>query len=643
MNKKGIFPLLAIPTWILIVSVVLLILGLIFFAFSLKFKLVIAGVFILLLTLVKILPKVFEKGFTKGSSIALILLILTGGFLTFGSDFIQNSVIGGRCFGGQVLSIDNINIVKSSNLGGKDAIRVVFSSIPTSECLNIRLNPDQLESELKESGINNFDAKNIVYGDIVLKKKEKVYNIIENQNNKFFKFDIKQTSSTFLTCTDNKCNSAFGSVPLSSVYYGGNCQCIYEKQTGVKGNFGASESFNWEAEIKIGLYSSTFSPSKLSGSIGSIAYAKWSGNLVSNDNLGSITKYELYKPFTTNQFIMTDINVQSNLISKFNTASSNVNQCDDGISSCNIQYEAVLSYNNIYDSLIQNRLNNFINEEIMVDTGTKILSNKLYVNLDSPIIYPTFTLDIDASEVGIFISEGEPDVSCPSNFQLNSGETKTASFTIKNVGDGSGSFSYVINCNKGSYSVQPSPPITLNVGESKILTGYFGLTTETSSDSASCSFTISELNTEKQDSCSFSFTSIKQVQCVSGSKTCEVGNTELWTCKSDGSYNKEKCQYGCSTITSEAKCNEITPPPPENTTKLDCKSYESEVVVGQVDKDWYNYIGIGEPTITQVKQCKTSGLAFTIVAGIFGILITIIILLFVMPKKGKIINRRKRK
>lgn len=493
----------------------------------------------------------------KGSTILVSVLVailfigLIGGALFFG--IIPQAGVGGAvCSGGQVLSIDNANIVFSNELQ-KDVVRVTFSTVPTSECLDIQISPSELNSKLQGE---DFQATETIRGDIILTRSDKIFNIVQDNNEQFFRASLQNIGDPFL-CTESACNqrgatSTFASVREPGFFGSGDCLCAEDDLRGIGGEFQSSTQLQWRTVISIGNDELVLENNRQSGRVGNIAFVKWAGNLRGNRELQSINR-DLYKPFTTNQWRIVDKQTYSDLNNRFEGVRSELIARDNFGGDPEQAISNARSYNSRFDSNTRDGLVSWVGSESLV-SDANIIGNQLVAILNSPIVYPQFTLDIDADEVGIFISVGEPDVSCPSDFNIVSGETQNADFQVKNVGSDSGSFSYRVECDRGSVAVNPAPPISIGSGSSKTVTGEFGLTVEGEQETASCTFTTTELNTLEEDSCRFEYTSTKQTQCIEGAQTCELGNTQLWTCEEDGSFNKITCEFGCESFEDEVRC-----------------------------------------------------------------------------------------
>ncbi len=134
----------------------------------------------------------------------------------------------------------------------------------------------------------------------------------------------------------------------------------------------------------------------------------------SNVFLGSIVK-DTYKPFSNNQFRMIDEGGFNILDTNYNTARTNLIDCEtDPSYNCATVINAALGYNTVFDSdTIDQTTQWSLDEPAILNYGAQIFSNELSAILQDPIAYPTFRLEIDVAEVGIFQTVGsKPVVTC---------------------------------------------------------------------------------------------------------------------------------------------------------------------------------------------------------------------------------------
>ena len=116
------------------------------------------------------------------------------------------------------------------------------------------------------------------------------------------------------------------------------------------------------------------------------------------------------------------------------------------------------------------------------------------------IVITILSISVISADVGIYQnSGGKPTVSCPSGINIISGQQKDITVRV----DGSGSFQYQINCDKGSQVANPMPPI---LGGTDIDIRV-SLTVAQGTEVATCTFTAENMHTFEKDSCSFAYSS----------------------------------------------------------------------------------------------------------------------------------------
>lgn len=471
----------------------------------------------------------------------VLLLIVTGVIIS------QTNLFAiGDC-GGTVLSIDNADIVFSNELQ-KDVIRVVYSTVPTSECLRIRLTKSSIENLLP-----GFDVTDERTGDIFLTKNDKVFQLAQ-QSGVYREIEVENRGFNLL-CTIGGCSNsqAFSAFRDGS---NGDCICYSDKDVGREGEILASTDLIWETTIEIdGVGEVKLDQNTLSGAIGNVAFVKWAGNLGAN---GDVTQpdRDSYFHLANNQYSMVDDGVFAQVDVARTLLRGELIQCNTFSGNCpspGTHELQALGYNQLVAEKTINGLSNWVNVEPRVKDA-QIINNELEVILASPAFYPTFTLDIAADFVGVFISVGEPEVTCPADFAMNSGDRETQDVVIKNIGSNSGAFSWNIDCGSGSTTSNLLPPQTIPNGGSITIGVDHMLIVGEGTETAACTFTAVELNTLEEDSCTYSFDSTHVSTCTLDERACAEGNTQLWTCLADGTYKKDVCEFGCGQINGVIQC-----------------------------------------------------------------------------------------
>lgn len=559
----------------------------------------------------------------KNKNVLIGFLVVLGIVLILGfSNILPFSIGTPSICSGQVLSIDPQITLETSNpaLPGKKVIVASYSTLPSSECLKLRLRDSQLDA------LPNFESNGDVFLDIKLTSQSKVFNINQNSNQLFKKIAIKNIGYE-LFCTQADCRSSgiTDSSYIASGYPLGSpgdsdCACYYEQSLGVGGDFQISEQLYWATDVQLGnepkLRLTNAPPNaKTSGYVGGdVAFVEWSGNLGSNAQFGSLAgAKDTYKPYSNNIWRMIPQGTYNAIDYKYNDAYSRLRECDF-TGECTTANTKATSLSAYFDSNTIDQTDSWADSESFVEFAD-VNSNQLIVFLGSPIIYPTFRLIIDAEEVGIFqTTGGKPQLTCPSNFNIVSGETSRQNIKIKNPGSATGTYEYSLSCNKGSQQLSPNSPFDINSGNTLDVFATMGLTVVEGTDSSSCTFTALEKTTREQSSCTFSYTSTHQSQCTEGTKICEVGNSQLWTCKADGSYDKVNCQFGCEAFENDYRC------------RLQAK----EICTNGIDDDGDGKIDKDDVDCTESDKCKWYDIPCQIKNLFSGLLTAIDILKYII-------------
>jgi len=146
---------------------------------------------------------------------------------------------------------------------------------------------------------------------------------------------------------------------------------------------------------------------------------------------------------------------------------------------------------------------------------------------------------------------------------------------------------------------------------------------------------ISQFEGETCDIKSTSFESIKKsIITPSPKEECGDGTCQDFesytTCPDDceqptGCEEDSDCEEGEECV--EGECKE---------KDLECVWYQEEKTETEVIKSWYNYIGIGEPTIVSEKVCATAGWVYGGIIGVVAVILgSLAILTRGKPKKRK--------
>ncbi len=102
----------------------------------------------------------------------------------------------------------------------------------------------------------------------------------------------------------------------------------------------------------------------------------------------------------------------------------------------------------------------------------------------------------------------------------------------------------------------------------------------------------------------------------------------------EGKINQQYCGDGtCGIGETYSNCPSDCEKQPS--PKLKCSWYQHEKIQNDVIKKWYNYIGIGEPTIVSNKICATAGWVYGVITGIVVIVLGSLAIIVSKPKKRR--------
>jgi len=172
------------------------------------------------------------------------------------------------------------------------------------------------------------------------------------------------------------------------------------------------------------------------------------------------------------------------------------------------------------------------------------------------LVYPMFTVYVDAGENGyIEISKptGEPEILSTSSTRIEELSTGTISATVRNVGDGEGSFSSrVTGCSDGFRSSDTQRTKTVFPGGSTSFSfdvSFQSTNREQQEITGSCSIEVQDTGSGSTASTSVEVTGVQASQCEAGEQSINVntdGLYEIYECKDNeqGKVLVETCSSG---------------------------------------------------------------------------------------------------
>ena len=534
---------------------------------------------------------------TKNIMIGIVAILL----LAFASIFfinyepVQEAVVP-DCVGGTLInSISNVFVTNSQDLNGKQVIRVSLTGKPSGECAEIILDKNAVNQKLSQSG---YGISQSVFLDLTSIEQSKMFNINSNGQGIFKSGYIDAGFNLFPTTS--WCNQK-----LSEKGVGGTTYLVFApKLSGVKcyywypygdgmGEISFVGRLNSKVGFSAGALGSTVVDSRLgSAKIGDKIHIKWGGDLINGIditrpnydgfNIGGV--WRLVKDGTYSNI--------ENKRSLLLTCVVNVKK-DAFLTQEKLETECLNPYNDYVNLNTVNLLPTLINVDPIISSAT---TDGISLNLlfNESVTFPSFTVDIDASFVGIFQLISEPDVSCPADQTYNSGESKEVNFIVKNKGSNNAVFALSLTCGESIKVLNPSAVSLLPNAQGTVK----GIITGTNREDVtgeeklrrSCIFVAIDPNSLKQDSCTFIENIVSVEICTPGKTSCSEDLQSVLICNSQGNgYTlQSNCDYGCEDIQRGAQC----------------RTNAKEICTNNIDDDNDNLIDFKDPDCLGGGTCK---------------------------------------
>jgi len=478
----------------------------------------------------------------------------------------------GECSGGWTsFSIDDVSV----NSDGR--IRV-YGVAKGSECMKISLDKEDLNEYLEDEGL---EATEDIYGSIKLVDYTKVFPITKTGNT-FSKVSSSSIGGVLTYCSLSACKEEYSTsfyFYRTSIF--GDCKCLYKETNGIEGSFSSAKSYGeFEAQFKLDGATATITEDEQSVRIGN-NYIEWTGNLM-NLNEVSVPQYDAR--LISSVWSLVEDGARNDIENEINTLKNCITQRESSsnvISETNFNY-CLNEFQSSSTSSIVDKLDKYLedNSDLIYDASTD--SNALYVSLKATP-FPTFILDLDAKSVGIIALSGEPEItSCIEDQELNSGENKQVTFSVKNNGNADNvQFYGSIECDEGVAGYVSE--FYIDAGETKTITSELIPSNPNQGTLYSnCELKISDLKSGDSDSCNFDVDVAYEsgITCTALKRYCDDSNENLMRCSSDGKnlVLEQECDYGCKYTSSGAICSNETVV--ETEYCADCEAYAKGLIFG---------------------------------------------------------------
>lgn len=210
-------------------------------------------------------------------------------------------------------------------------------------------------------------------------------------------------------------------------------------------------------------------------------------------------------------------------------------------------------------------------------SGSGFTSGEFIYDTEDLLVYPTFTVYVDAGENGyIEVSKptGEPEIVSTSGSEIEELGTGEVSATVRNVGDGQGSFSarltsysdgFTFSDDQRTKTVYPGQTVSYSFDVS-----FQSTSSEQRQIDGSC--TVQVKGVEESDSTSVQVTGIQASECTAGEQSISVnenGLYEIYECKQNeqGKFLVKTCSEGEKAVAvgdNKFECQEDPDPPCED-------------------------------------------------------------------------------
>lgn len=479
-----------------------------------------------------------------GIAVVIGILLFTGSQMIGVADIIASiagSVVGGT--GGAVLSLSQVDFISNDPQVGGQAWLLTMVQNGQGQYAVGNFDNAEITDEDKSA---EYDLT--VRMDVNEQKCE--YPIVYQGN------QIKHASYFDRQCYGPLCTLCSKSCDGDTVKEPGftPCYCVYKTNTASYGSIGTPTT-SFRSTLKATSHGETVqgeisNMGTTSVWLGDKVYASWVGSLVSGDQCPIASDYRRAAAYTGSWKIIDDTRYQSYRaydISGFTTCKDLARSGSKKVTDCVNEY-------NIYEANALAGASFTSTGGSSATTSGTANDGKVSINLNRLIQYPMITMRIKAAWIGIVIPVGKPSIVSVTSSPFQTGSTGFVVATIKNVGDGQGSFEASVQCTSGFSQQGTTQYITLNAGQQG--TVNIPITATCQSDiGGSCSLVVTDRNNPNQiDTKSVGVNCKAIILCDPGLTRCNGNYAE--TCRASGSGwdVTQRCNYKCEMRDGVATC-----------------------------------------------------------------------------------------
>lgn len=477
--------------------------------------------------------------------LGMVLVLGVGGFI-----LVKTGVLNAFTGSSTYLSISNVQYDGSG--------QVLIYGVAGTGANNLIINvpQDKLNSYLSSSGVK---ATKDVTGSITLVNPTRSFPATINTGDVFQSLNY-QIISFFKACPSN-----YGGGNLVSKYdspnliINGQTLCVYASNLGNDAHFNNQVLDSATINAQIGGASGSLSvnpinPQKTIFLNDGLTKISWTGNLLSDNSVNAPSNEVL---FSQSQFSKL---ISPNAWSNYGYAKSSYQSCISSATQFTNDFgkieDCITNFNyNLNGNILKDQTFNYVNS-VGGQSGafqTKD-SNTVYFNLllNNPSVLPTFVITLPATSVGIQPLSGVPSITqCINNLNIGSGDSQTVNAQVKNSGNQAGEFTGQITCNGNVQGVSNSQLVSAGQTVTMPIT-ISGINTNQGTSQNSCTLKVTDTNSQKSTSCSFTVgvTYRSSVVCTPNEKFCLNADT-IATCNALGTdFTTQKCDVGQKCIVS---------------------------------------------------------------------------------------------
>jgi len=198
-----------------------------------------------------------------------------------------------------------------------------------------------------------------------------------------------------------------------------------------------------------------------------------------------------------------------------------------------------------------------VTDAATIKNSASLSDGQILLPINEILHRPNLRMLILADYIGVNIQVGKPKIVSVTPEKFPTGLTGTVRISVKNIGDGDGTFIGSVSCSSGISQSGEGGRTTLGAGETGTITVYGTGTTESKEQSVSCTAKVTDSKlASNSDSQLFSWIVQGQVFCDSGQVACS--GKKIVGCNDAGTgYTKviEDCGAKGETYTcQEGKC-----------------------------------------------------------------------------------------